>query len=283
MRLFIHVGPHKTGTSALQASLHRNHAALRQRGAWYLGWERTTNHTLLGHAFLRSDPAASALLNRYIDAAAAAGCDTCIVSSESFSKHVFDPVPFLHAIKGLQATFVAYLRPPDDRFVSAFNQMVRHGRRVAPIEERGNYDPTYQSNLTKWAAADGHRLVLAPYDERQWPNGSILDDFLGMIGVDATGLDHTLEPVEANRSLPVGLTEVLRLANGLAMGEETRRSLSHGLEKLAFSRPELFANGSLLDRDARIALRRALRGSLDVWRPHFRAGFEEGFLISEDF
>ena len=283
MRLFIHVGPHKTGTSALQASLHKNHAALRQRGAWYLGWEGTTNHTLLGHAFLRSEPSAPALLNRYFDAAAAAGCDTCIVSSESFSKYVFDPAPFLHAINGLRATFIAYLRPPDDRLVSVFNQMVRHGRRVAPIEERGNYDPTYRSNLTKWAAADGHRLVLAPYDARQWPNGSILDDFLGMIGVDATGLDRSLEPVEANRSLPAGLTEVLRLANGLAMGEETRRSLAHGLEKLASSRPELFAKGSLLDRDARIALRRALRGSLDLWRPHFRAGFDEDFLISEDF
>lgn len=283
MRLFIHVGPHKTGTSALQASLHKNHAALRPRGAWYLGWEGTTNHTLLGHAFLHSDPAASALLNRYIDAAAAAGCDICIVSSESFSKHAFDPAPFLHAIGGLQATFIAYLRAPDDRLASAFNQMVRHGRRVAPIEERGNYDPTYHSNLTKWAAADGHRLVLAPYDERQWPDGSILDDFLGMIGVDAIGLERSLGPFEANRSLPAGLTEVLRLANGLAMSEETRRSLAHGLEKLASSRPELFSKGSLLDRDARVALRRALRDSLDLWRPYYRAGFEEGFLISEDF
>ena len=283
MKLFVHVGPHKTGTSALQAFMHRNHEALRQRGAWYLGWEGASNHTYLGHAFLRSDPAAPGMRDRYLDAAADSGCGACIVSSEAFSRKDFDPATFLQSIRGMQATFIAYMRRPDDRLVSVFDQMVRQGRRVKPIGESPRYDPTCRAYLEKWAVAEGHRLLLAPYDELQWPNGSILDDFLGMVGIDGEGLDRSLTSEEANRSLPGALTEVLRLANRLDIGEEARQQLTLGLQELAASRPDLFAEGDLLGRGERIALRRKLRDSLDFWRPHFREGFDERFLVAEDF
>lgn len=281
MKLFVHVGPHKTGTSAIQAFLHRNHVALRQRGAWYLGTGGTNNHTLLGHAFLRGDPAAPDMLERYIAAAGEANCGTCILSSESFSKRTFDPTAFLRVLEGRQATFVAYLRRPHDRLVSVFDQLVRQKRRVAPLGKNETFDATYVASLGKWAAAEGHRLQLAPYDPPQWTNGSLLDDFLAMVGVDAAGLDRTLEPGEMNRSLPPGLTEVLRLANGLDIAEATRESLVAGLRQLAETRPDLFADADVLGPDRRAALRRALRDSLHLWRPYYRPGFDERFLVDD--
>lgn len=282
MNLYIHVGPHKTGTSAIQAFMHKNHDALRERGAWYLGWAGATNQTYLAHAFLKAHPAAPEMLHRYLDAATNAGCDICILSSEAFSKKDFDPGALLLSLGASQATFIAYLRRPDDRLVSVFGQLVRQNRRIRPIGESWRYDPTYRTYLEKWALAEGHRLLLSPYDVRQWPDGSLVNDFLANVGIDPDGLDRSMERQETNRSLPGSLTEALRLANGLDISEETRQEFLLGLQALAESRPDLFAGGDLLDTGQRIALRQELRDSLDVWRQYYRPGFDERFLFEED-
>lgn len=280
MKLIVHVGPHKTGTSALQAFLNRNHAALRERGVWYRGWQGATNHTPLAAMFLHGRPEAGALVRRYLDEAAAS-CGTCIFSTELLARRDFDLLPFLAAIESCQTTFVAYLRRPDDRKVSIFDQRVRQNSHTRPIDEMHHYDPTYRLNLAKWAEAEGHAFVLAPYDRAQWTNGNIFDDFLSMFGIESDGLDSNLDRQDENRSLPPALTEVLRLANIVGLSSDAREAFIAGLYDLHASRPDWYRGDDLLTPRLRTDIRRTLWEDLDYWRPHFRPGFDPAYLAPD--
>jgi hypothetical protein len=67
--------------------------------------------------------------------------------------------------------------------------------------------------------------MLAPYDQAQWPNGSIFDDFLAMLGIESAGFDTAVQVEAANRSLPPALLEVLRISNRLDLAPEKTESL----------------------------------------------------------
>ncbi|MCR5859746.1 hypothetical protein [Mesorhizobium sp. J428] len=281
MKLIVHVGPHKTATSALQAFLNRNHAALREKGVWYRGWQGTTNHTPLATMFLHRNPAAGGLMRGYVEDAAASSCEVCVVSTEVLAKGDFDPKPLLAAIDGYRATFVAYLRAPDERMISAFDQVVRNKSRTGPIGELENFDPTYRQNLLKWAKAEGHEFVLAPYDRAQWTGGNIFEDFLSMFGIGRDGLELELDESEENRSLRPALTEVLRVANAVGLSGETRRAFIAGLYKLQASRPNWYRGDDLLTQSQSAEIRHLLWNNLDQWRPYFRPGFDPAYLAPD--
>jgi hypothetical protein len=276
VRLIIHVGPHKTGTSALQAFLDRNHEPLRERGVWYRGEGAGRNHIAMAFAFQSWPDGATVLLHRYIQAASEAGCHTCIVSAEGFARPKLDATPVLAALAATPATFVAYMRHPADRLVSLHDQIVRGNADTRPIEAL-NFDPTSRRPLGKWAEAPGHAFMLAPFDQSQWPGGSLFGDFLAMLGIPEHGLDMAPDSEHANRSLPPGLTEVLRLANGLSMPDEMRGAFIDRLRALAEAHPEWY-HVDLLGAVRRNDIAKAIRDAIDYWRPYFRPGFDPGYL-----
>ena len=84
MKLFLHAGIHRTGTTSLQRALARNRDRLRAGGIVYPGEE--TNHQPLVWALHRGQAGAEAVLD-LVEAAGTEGADRMILSGEDFAIH----------------------------------------------------------------------------------------------------------------------------------------------------------------------------------------------------
>ena len=274
MHVYIHIGVHKTGTSAIQAALTRNKMALRERGVWYEPYDEHENHTLLAMAFQREMPSAANMVAGYLRAASDAGLDRCIISSEAFSEPPLPMEALKSALQGVDTTVVAYIRRPDEIMLAAYNQLVRvdYTRWATKVTERAPYDPTYYAPLGPWMSWN---LVLAPYDPAQWRDGNIVADFLSMVGVDHSGMD--LEGV-ANRSLPPALIEVLRLANATTLDGPEREAFIASLFDAWDRHPDMFDHGSLITDDERREYCDRLQSVMPMYMQFLRPGFDTSFL-----
>ena len=288
MKVILHIGPHKTGTTAIQSFMHLNAPALARAGVSYPEWapgER--NHHGLVHG-LRTTSMFDATVSRVrgmLDAAASAGCDRFVLSSEMFVEHEV-PIWALDGVfEGHEVSVLAYIRRPDDLYASAYAQLVTDGpsRRSAPLDAAPPaYDVSYATVFPKWMCHfPPGRMVIAPFDAGQWPGGSLLRDFARMIGVGPEA-DLVLEDrrVDENRRLPAVLVEVIRQSNAmLSLSPEAHDRWVDRLQAMAERWPLLFpgGRGSLPPALARRCCQ-SLAEHLDSYRPHFRPGFDESFL-----
>ncbi len=137
MRVILHIGPHKTGTTSLQAALLARYGADAPQTIWYprpsavgpghaeIAW------SCLGlHGRTKSDEALNAVVAR-----AHGTCETLILSSESFDymvEHGTDVIAA--ALADTDVQIVTTLSPIARRAVSLWQEMVKHGR-CEPIEQ----------------------------------------------------------------------------------------------------------------------------------------------------
>jgi len=272
MKVILHIGVHKTGTSALQSFLHRNASLLSDRGVFYKPTSTEwPNHNPLAAAFMPDsvDDGPS----RLSLALEEAGDRTLLISSEMLCDHNVDLGRFLSCLKGHDLRVVAYIRHPCDIVVSAFNEVVRHYERhwTRPLNERPfAYDPSQIDVLRPWLTVPN--LTLAPYDRAQWVGGSIFSDFLDMIGVSSDGFDYS--QVRGNESLPYPLAEALRFVNIANPTADQHRVL---VEHLRAIKSET-AKYPLTRENVKMCIKR-MRKALPSYRPHFRSGFQEAFLL----
>lgn len=285
MKIVIHIGVHKTGTTFLQAVLTRNMSQLYERGVFYRPYgQGQTSHYGIVRKFSNEEidiKGGQELLRSHVDEARASGVHTLLLSSEMLCEQRVDIDPFLSVLSPYEISTIAYMRRPDDLVVSAYNQIVRdeYHRRVMPLSEKNKaYDPSYKLILSRWMRSDLN-LVLAPYDQKQWFGGSIFTDFLSMIGLeDTSGLDLSNVDDEVNTSLPASLIDVLLRANRIKMSSEDHKSFVRSLYELYRERPDSFLSYDILSAEQRLALRRELIDIIHIYRPFFRPGFDEAFL-----
>lgn len=135
-RLVLHIGTHKTGTSAIQSALARSRLLLRAAGVLYPRtdrepWPQLPKHCSVWRASV-SDDAAAAQAERQLvmDEFRASGAHTLVLSEEGFS----EPLPRIAAwFAGWQDEFdihiICLLRRQDLFAESLFNQFVREPAR----------------------------------------------------------------------------------------------------------------------------------------------------------
>ncbi len=230
-RLFLHIGSHKTGTTALQQGLHHNRILLKACGSAYVGAPATAHlHQYLGNVtpgnflpdgFMVLDP--DTLLARL----ATADCDTVIASSENFS-FFFEQAAITTLARALKSRFdevriVCYLRRQDRHAVSHHQEGAKPHRQVegalwghAPTAlpaPSANHDLylDYDHRLGLWADAFGDaNMIIRVYDRKLLKDGDIFADFLAAIGLQVSGL----VPVgDRNVSLGATQTKVGHLMN----------------------------------------------------------------------
>ena len=276
MQVIVHIGVHKTGTSALQAFLERNAAALGRQGVLYRPtMAEWPNHNPLALAFRKDAP--GDLGERQLEtlAAAAAG-RTLLLSAEMLCEAGIDIDRFLRALPGTRVTVIAYLRHPCDILVAAFSELVQHfdAQYTRAINDAPfAYDPGQFDLLARWIARDDLQLVLAPYDRRQWRDGSLFADFLAMIGASANGLD--MADIRVNESLPFAAAEQLRRAVASGAPRAQHAQLRQTVRQTAIGDdPYPLTTATIaycFDR---------MRRALPAFRPFLRAGFQEDYLLA---
>lgn len=274
--VIIHIGPHKSGTSALQRFFFDNQDELYDRDLVYrLFGKNTVNHHQLAVRFRpdRNRPGAEKFIARTLDEHI--GKRTVLFSSEMFCEFGFDQAGFMKLFEGVPVRVIAYIRNPCDQVVNAYNQVVRSetSRWTTPVNQKPRaYDVSYRSVFDAWM--DQPSFTLCPYDPPQWVGGTIFSDFLDTIGVPFEGLQVPVE--RENVSLPSSLIEVVRAANVAGLDDVSREQLIALLRQGTAAPQEGYP---LSDKACQECIAK-LQARLPLYREKYRPQMVDDFLLA---
>lgn len=273
--VILHIGPHKTGTTAIQQFLFRNRDGLRDQGILYRTSGGTPDHNALAAAFRTGaspTEAGQAFIARLLKDA---GDQRVLISSEMLSESGIDANAFLACFEGHMVGAIGYLRHPYDLMVSAYNQRVRdpRARRREPMgQDPLPYDVSLRSALGRWL--DRVPVVVCPYDPAQWPERSLTRDFLRTIGVDDRKFAH--DDRRENRSLSPTLLEAVRLLNVAGVEEAARSAVIDIL-----SHAETADEPAAVDPEMLAECLSTLSQAMPLYAPFLREGMDTAFLFAE--
>lgn len=202
LKLILHMGSPKTGTTSLQAGLHAIRPQLAEAGIFYpvSQWERTGAHHILTAIFDCWDAVRPELHRRFEtheEARQAAvdfisslkrdakdsGCHTIVLSSELvFPSKDRNAIELKSALRDLDADIlpVVYVREPADLYRSRMQQRAKTGEFYRPHRLR-----PYKSQIEEIEQVFGVRPIVRPYDRDQLIDGDILVDFCkAVLGLD---------------------------------------------------------------------------------------------------
>jgi hypothetical protein len=249
----LHIGSAKTGTSSIQAFLHRNRDRLADLGHLYPRTPGVRRHRRLG-MFVQPDGALEenpgwaredfsspevfrkAFRRRLFTEINRSGLSRVLMSEETLYGSPDEALRrlsrFTHRIAG-SLRLIVYLRRQDDHLVSRYQQLVKVGetRRLAERMQRLDFSKAYDhfARLCMWkdlVAPD--EFVVRRFERDSFVDGSLYQDFLDAAGINARADDF--EPVEEplNESLDAEAVEFLRILNIVRAENDTAASLPPG-------------------------------------------------------
>jgi len=246
----VHIGPGKTGTTALQSAFHHNRAALAEHGVRYAGpWlnvrpavRGVSQHTANWRSTPGSERRYAKDWKQLVDEVAAATESRVVISSEAFAH--CEPAEIgtvLDAFGSDCCHVVITMRPLGDLLPSAWQQSVQGGavmpyerwlRRVLVDDPEGStFRPGFwrRTRIDRLAEHWGESIgadrvtVISLAEQRR--------DFVLRVFERLTALPvGTLvpDPAEANPSLPYQAVEVFRHFNALYKQRGPFDSVEHG-------------------------------------------------------
>ena len=132
MDITIHIGPHKTGTTAIQTAFAQAAGALKREGVLYpkTAWRQTAHHRLAfalkGKKIPNGDtPDLNEELNALCQAISGFDGRHVFLSSEEFFSCPPDALAVLKARLNRPVQIVTFLRRPDNFLISCYNQKIK--------------------------------------------------------------------------------------------------------------------------------------------------------------
>ena len=199
MKIFLHIGVPKAGSSALQWVFSQNRVLLSQYGICY----PKCRHELLGGLNVSTlDQATRLIRHEYKNDPSRAAHDLdeawqtvykaadarpriLILSSESFFRTLDDATApdlkrRLASLNG-ELQVVAYIRRPTDRYLSGVQQRLKLSS-LSPVSNA--HLIRNRERLEQWENHFPGQLSVFPYDRKQMLGGDVVSDFLSRIGAD---------------------------------------------------------------------------------------------------
>lgn len=238
MKLSLHIGTPKSGTTTIQRFLKHNRALLQENGVHVPRSAGESNHRRLAAMFLTDDTVddffrrlnlqdrakrCAAKRQWQADLSAeieAQDCSHVVMSSEHLQSRLREPAAIRALSDYLQARFsdiriILYIRDPLDTVVSLYSTAVKSGSRLAelPLSPPNlwanivNHKATIQRWQANLAPAD---LKLRLFQKDDFVRGDLLADFISAAELPA--LDYK-RPKRANESLDRLGLELLRRLN----------------------------------------------------------------------
>jgi hypothetical protein len=240
MKLVLHIGTHKAGSSAIQHVLWHNREKLQKKGFCYpqsangqmghhdLAW--AIRSSAGGRTPRQVDMTVLSKLHRRMQRS---DCHTAILSSEEF-EFATTPDQLRMIKRELPAELtrvVVYLRRQDKYLVSEYGQHLkmyetRFSGSIHDFYMRYNLSGrfNYLRALTRWANAFGaENVIVRPFEPCQFENNNFFDDVRA-----AFGLTEALEvpqDLTINRGLGGRACVLLSRANRHALDPESHRKL----------------------------------------------------------
>jgi hypothetical protein len=237
--VFIHIGAHKTGTTAIQYFLSSNREVLKQKGYLYPG-DGIAHHPMVGDFRTLKLPEISVNpaceTNNYFREIKTAGISRIILSSEEFETLDWQQINVLKEflLPGYLVKIIFYIRRQDNKIESMYNASIKNPtlrsdlpfpafftdlkERIRQNKNGGSHtpinfgNPDYYSVLLPWKEAFGKENILVRcYEDEQLPEG-IFNDFMNITGM---GQDNrfTIPKSRMNESLSWDLIEIIRICN----------------------------------------------------------------------
>lgn len=235
MKLIIHIGTEKTGTTSIQELFHINREFLIHQGYYYLRSPGERNHRALAAYGMPRQRFDDFLINNGIDdtekrlkfdsevaenlarelADLPANIHTVITSSEHFHSRCGDR-PGIERLASLLRPYfsefeiLVYLRPQIDVAISLYSTALKVGathdfnasflRRWCTPK---NYYYNYAALLNNWATVFGQRAIRPHiFDRREFVDGDLFSDILQACGIATSMNGMTIErPAPLNESL----------------------------------------------------------------------------------
>jgi hypothetical protein len=275
-KLYLHIGTNKAGSSAIQAFLAGNEAALQKLGYLYPKTGRVSNAHYRISGCLRigvNPPLDGTVLskrqieNRLFAEIEKSPCKNIIISSEYFIL-CRNPGKVKNFFRGSELRIIVYLRRHDEWFESLYNQ----GVKTSPVDPRwGDSIEAFITYITKkkhqefnfwkllqpWAKVFGQSNILVrPFEQEQFQGGNICLDFLDAIDIqESTSLE--ISPKPTNASLDQDTVFILDRIARMELSEQSRKQLfswflSHRLNHRTNPQPD--AKQPLLSPEQRLKL-----------------------------
>ncbi|MEV1077660.1 hypothetical protein AB0I98_05305 [Streptomyces sp. NPDC050211] len=227
----LHIGPHKTGTTAIQGALFEAKDALPEHGVVFPADSRHPMEAALAvcalPGMLGNAKPTERHWERLVAQVAASGGRTSVISSEFFADTSDDETiaRIVEELGGDRVHVLITLRPLAKIMPSQWQQYVQNGLRMgyedwlthmlrkAPYEQP---NPSFWRRhrhdrlIERWARVVGpERVIVVVVDDRD--KGGLMRTFEALLGLP----ENLLRPVPdtANRSLTLAETEMLRNLN----------------------------------------------------------------------
>ena len=219
--LVLHLGDHKTGSTAIQKAL------ADRAWRWQPGSDRQVsvlytavgNHNVLAQSLLGAEnlPERHKRLANFAGRMASSEADIAVLSAEEFER--VDPQVLHQALQTHfpehlpTARLIAYVRPHAERLVSSYAERIKQGYFQGSLTEFHVRAKTtrllqYAPRFRKWRAVFGDQFELRPMIRSRLYHTCVVQDFLHYLLRDA-GFELTAK-VESNPSLSVENLAMLR-------------------------------------------------------------------------
>lgn len=249
-KVFIHVGPPKTGSSAIQAWLYKNSLAISKAGIQYPAHDISVNSISSGNRdsilFRENEHSNSWLVDelkvkKLLCQFEESHNHTLLLSSEFFF-HKMEELATLIP----NAIFIYYIRNPLELIESSYNQGVKRHRFVHKFNESDPFK-SFNSNIGKLdlliSKFGNERFIIKSYDlAKKGENSGLIGDFSSIFS-----LSCNLENKPVNLSYCFEALEFKRLLNNFSLGtlnnklDQLLQDYRHGTEKYSFIKPEKFS------------------------------------------
>ncbi|MFY0312405.1 hypothetical protein ACFMBG_21205 [Leisingera sp. D0M16] len=221
--LVVHIGAHKTGTTALQSSFASLDRVLKKHGVLYpkSNWFHYSQHRLSFALKSWADPnrgdvpdfeREAAALNREISRA---GLPTAFISSEELFSCSPEAISrFAGAVQAHRVSILAMVRRPDDLLLSIYNQKAKHpGNNFARGLKAFTSDPAILSpDMTQyrcvqnWCDVFGQDSVTV----MKYEAASTISQICNFLDLPPQPFEEAC--AQSNRSVPGTVVEIMRLA-----------------------------------------------------------------------
>jgi hypothetical protein len=269
----LHIGPHKTGSTSIQLTLHKGREILEKYGAYYLNTDSANHSWLICSAFASKQnltyhravkQGKNIKYDKYDRKSALKILESriinnkhplFIISAEDIA--AFTPDELIQLKKFLDARFnstviVGFVRPPMS-FVNSYAQQI--------LQSKGTYDDlcnnppvaNYRQYFEKFFSIWGDdNVILKPFAKSHFSNGCIVSEFLQMVGLD-NQMFKELTIYQSNQSISMKAAKLVSLfrekSNSFDFDKNTKLKICNKLLKLEGSKfflPSLALEKSLL-------------------------------------
>jgi len=217
--LYLHIGAHKTGTTAIQKFLSMNRDNLKKKGYLYPGIHDA--HHFIPEKILMGNQLHDDSKNhieQLFKEIQSSDLKNIIISSENF-ENLKEKVPELKNLlkNKFDCKIIYYVRRQDERLESLYRGNVKNPTNrlqdtLAEYYTKFDTVSDYYSLLSPWREAFGEKnIFVRVYEKGQLPHG-IYQDFLTIIGLEWDN-NLNIPTNQINRGLGWDLTEIIRLCN----------------------------------------------------------------------